>query len=199
MNHVAYSSKNTDGTKAVRHYWRCTVALDHKFTTECDAQGYREEMIEMTFMNMLHEMKEHPQLIYETKHAIQEVGLSEAEQEQMKELKQKVKDYYYVLYKEVEAKRGNDDFDVNSFEIKQITDKIIAIENELEGYNERLEKVKQMQEDLDWLVNELEGLKKYQLRRREATFRDDIFSRLIRRGEVHEDGRIVYDLCLGFP
>ncbi|WP_117149331.1 hypothetical protein [Paraliobacillus zengyii] len=43
----------------------------------------------------------------------------------------------------------------------------------------------------------IKGLKKYQLRRRATTFRDDIFSRLIKRGEVEEDGRVVYDLCLG--
>ncbi|OZS78495.1 hypothetical protein CF394_06990 [Tetzosporium hominis] len=197
MNHVAYSNKNKEGERVVRHYWRCTVALGHKFITECDAPGYREEMIELTFMNMLHEMKDHPQLIFEAKQAIQEVGLSEGEQEQLGQLKQKVKDYYYDLYKEVEAHRGDEDFDVNSSEMKQLTDKIIAIENELEVYNERLEKVQQMQEDLDWLLDELKDLKKYQLRRRATTFRDDIFSRLIKRGEVQEDGRVVYDLCLG--
>lgn len=61
MNHVAY--------RGVRHYWICTVSLGHKFITECDTPGYREEMIELTFMDMLHEMKDHPQLTFEAKQA----------------------------------------------------------------------------------------------------------------------------------
>ena len=195
--HASNSVKQANGKKKVYHYWRCQVAKGYNFSAKCDAKSYREEIFEKTFMGMLHEMKGHPQLIFEAKHAIQEVGLSEEERVRMEQLREDLKQHYHELYKNVEANQESDDFDINSTEIKNMTDTIIVIEKELEGYNERVEKAKQMQDDLEWLLGELANLKKYNVRRRKATFRDDIFRRLIRRGEVHEDGRIVYDLCLG--
>jgi len=197
MLHTTNSVKRADGKKKVYHYWRCQVALGYNLSSECDAKSYREEILEKTFMEMLKDMKEHPQLIFETRQAIQAAGLSEAEHERMEQLREELKSHYHDLYEKVEANRDHDDFDISSTEIKDVTDKIIEIEKELEGLNERVTKANQMQDDLDWLLGELETLKRYNLRRRKATFRDDIFRRLIKRGEVYEDGRIVYDLCLG--
>ncbi|MEQ6378490.1 recombinase family protein [Bacillaceae bacterium S4-13-56] len=196
VHHSSNSVKQADGKQKVYHYWRCQVALGQNFSSTCDAQSYREEIIEKNFMDMLQEMKAHPHLIMEAKQVIQETGIGEEEQGRMEELRNKIKDHYHDLYEKVEANREHDDFDINSTEIKEVTDNIMAIEKELESYNERIEKANQMQDDLNWLLEELETIKKYHLRRR-STFRDDIFSRLIKRGEVHEDGRIVYDLCLG--
>jgi hypothetical protein len=107
---------------------------------------------------MLQEMKQHPQLVYEAKQAIQETGVSEIEQKRMEELREELKEDYHGLYEKVEANRERDDFDIHSTEIKNVTDKIIAIEKELEGYNEGIEKANQIQEDLDWLMGELENL-----------------------------------------
>lgn len=87
-----------------------------------------------------------------------------------------------------------DELDIHNQEIKDATDKIIAIEKELAGYNERIEKADQMQKGLEWLLAKLEGIKKFT---KKSKFRDDIFRRIIQRGEVHADGRIFYDLSLG--
>lgn len=196
MLHAANSVKQADGKPKIYHYWRCQVARGQNFSSTCDAKSYREEIFEKTFMDMLHDMKDHPQLTFESKQAIQDTGLRE-QHEQMDKLRDEIKKHYHDLYEKVEENQESDDFDINSIEIKNVTDKIITIEKELEGYNERVEKANQIRDDLNWLLGELENLKKYHLRRRKTTFRDDIFRRLIKRGEVHEDGRIVYDLCLG--
>lgn len=111
----------------------------------------------------------------------------------MEQLREEIKEHYHELYENVEAYREQDEFHIQSNEIKNVTDKIISIEQELEGFHERIAKAKQMHDDLDWLLEELESFRPIKKKR---AFRDAIFRRLIRRGEVHEDGRIVYDLCL---
>ena len=198
MSHYSILKRSKE-KQTVYHYWRCRVSSGVDFSTTCDARGYREEIIEHTFMIMLYEMKEHPQLIFETKQAIQEAGLSGDEQRQMEKLRNEMKEHYQHLYEIVKANREREDFDINSYEIKSVTDKIITIEKEIEVYNGRLEKAKLLQEELDWLLEELGNLKKYNPNKKGA-FRADIFSRLIKRGEVYEDGKdgkIVYDLTLG--
>ncbi|MCF8012528.1 MAG: recombinase family protein [Clostridiales bacterium] len=190
MIHTVNNVKIADGSRKVYHYWRCCAAVGYDFSRECKAKSYREEILEHTFMAMLKNMKEDPQLQSEVSQAIQEVGLSDEEQRRREELREKSKGHYRELYQRVEANRDREDFDIQNPEIKNITDKVIAIEKELEGYSERIEKTTQMQEELDWLLEELKELEG-------TTFRDDIFRRIVKRGEVYADGRIVYDLTLG--
>lgn len=97
MNHTSYSAKQADGKRKNYHYWRCGVALGKDFSTECQARGYREEIIEKTFMKMLKEMKDHPQLIYETKQVIQEIGMSEQDKLRVEGLNQELKAHYQDL------------------------------------------------------------------------------------------------------
>ncbi|QGG47383.1 recombinase family protein [Heliorestis convoluta] len=191
MWHNFSSSKMIDGKRKKYHYWRCAAASGDVFTIKCEVKSYREEILKQTFMTMLKEMKENPQLSIEAKGAIKEMDLNEEEQKHMDNLHHDKKEHYNELYNIVEELGV---IDTQSPEIQERTDKIIALEKELEGYNERIEKAKDMQKELDWLLAELSQLQRIT---KKSKFRDDIFRRLIKRGEVYADGRIVYDLSLG--
>ncbi|MCF8023612.1 MAG: hypothetical protein K9L17_13080 [Clostridiales bacterium] len=51
----------------------------------------------------------------------------------------------------------------------------------------------------DWLINELESIPKFNPEKERIKFRPDIFTRIIEKGTMFPNGRIIYDLKLGIP
>lgn len=176
------------------HYWRCKAVATRRTETKCHVRGFREESIEHTFMTMLQEMKLDEGFETKVKQAVDRLKPSADVLKNIEEVKEKMQQLYYDLYDTVDEgdKHGGD-----PQKIKQITDQIVAHQNQIYDFEEREQESIQLQKDLEWFLGELEELQSFQPEKQRIEFRPDIFSKIVEKGTIYPEGRIDYDLKFG--
>ncbi|MED1601746.1 recombinase family protein [Alkalihalophilus marmarensis] len=176
------------------HYWRCKASGKPSKILSCKVRGFREESIEHTFMSILQEMKNDEELYARLKETLKNLQPTETEKFQIEEVKAKMQQLYHELYDTVEEgeKLGGD-----PNQIKRITDQIVAHQNQIYEFEDQEQKSNQLLKELDWFLNELEEVQDFNPEKQRIEFRSDIFSRIVKRGTIFPDGRIVYDLIFG--
>ena len=101
---------------------------------------------------------------------------------------------YQQLYDEVdEGERHGGDPN----KIKGITDQIVELQNQVYDFEDREQQCLEAEKDLEWLLEELKGIQEFKPEKERIEFRPDIFSRIVEKGTVYPDGRIVYDFKFG--
>ena len=101
---------------------------------------------------------------------------------------------YYKLYDTVEEgeKQGGD-----PTQIKEITDQIVLLQNQIYDFEDKEQMCIEAERDLEWFLEELEDIQEFKPEKERIEFRPDIFSRIVEKGVIHPDGRIIYDLKFG--
>lgn len=176
------------------HYWRCRTAEKKYVEETCEVRGFREISIEHTFMVLLQEMKKENGFRANIKQALKTQAPDDNERNRIEQVKEEMQQLYYQLYDTVEEgeKHGGD-----PTQIKEITDKIVLLQNQIYEFEDREQKGHEAEKDLAWFLQELEGIQEFKPDKERIEFRPDIFSRIVEKGVILPDGNIVYDLKFG--
>lgn len=176
------------------HYWRCKAAATRRTETTCTVRGFREESIEHTFMTMLQEMRLDEGFESKVQQSMEKLKPSAEELKSIESIKEEMQNLYHDLYDTVEEgdKHGGD-----PNQIKQITDQIVACQNQIYEFEEREQQSIELQKDLDWFFGELGELQQFDPEKQRIEFRPDIFSQIVEKGVIFPDGRITYDFKFG--
>ncbi len=73
----------------------------------------------------------------------------------------------------------------------------LLVESVFRTLEDRIEKVKDIKDELKWLRKELLTLTTFDPKKERVPFRKDIFTRLVKAGTFHPEGIIEYTLSLG--
>lgn len=73
----------------------------------------------------------------------------------------------------------------------------VELQNQIYDFEDKEQKCLGADKDLEWFLEELEGIQEFKPDKERIEFRPDIFSRIVEKGVIHPDGRIVYDLKFG--
>lgn len=176
------------------HYWRCRTAEKKYTEVTCDVRGFREESIEHRFMTLLQEIKMTEGYRDKMKQAFRNTVPDENERKRIEQVRDDMQQLYQQLYDEVdEGERHGGDPN----KIKAITDQIVELQTQVYDFEDREQQCLEAEKDLEWLLEELKGIQEFKPEKERIEFRADIFSRIVQKGTVHPDGRIVYDLKFG--
>jgi len=64
-------------------------------------------------------------------------------------------------------------------------------------YNVKKKQAFALKRTLEWLLKELDELKDFDLVNEQVNFHEDIFRQIVQRGDVYDDGGIVYEFVFG--
>jgi len=178
--------------------WRCRVADGRREHLECSARSYREEAMEHAFMVMLQEMKNNEVSIREeAQNMIIDLELDDWEEDRMEFLKIEIKSLEDQL-SQVAASAGRslagDVYDDMSIKLAQEID---SLQDEWESLNDKQYEVQTIKRNLEWLINEIKTIPEYDPVKERSDFREDIFRRIVVRGDVFDDGSILYEMNIG--
>lgn len=181
-----------------RYYvWRCKTADKRVKEKQCGAANLLEIAVEQSFMELLYAIKEEGQDFYRE---IQELLLRrEREVKQndrvailrmeIEELHKQLADNYRQSYLEnIQHSKG-------VHREKELLDLLEGCKKEYNQLVNMEKEYEKMKKDFAWFIEQLECLPKkgeqvmYQ-------FQEEVFKRVIREGEVLDDGRIIY--CFSF-
>ncbi|MED4448783.1 MAG: recombinase family protein [Bacillota bacterium] len=176
------------------HYWRCRTAEKKYTEVICNVRGFREESIEHRFMTLLQELKMTKGFKDEINQTYNRLLPNKDERKRIEQVRDDMQQHYHQLYDEVdEGERHGGDPN----RIKGITDKIVDLQNQVYDFEDREQQCLEAEKDLDWFFEELKGIQDFKPEKERIGFRADIFSRIVEKGTVYPDGRIVYDLKFG--
>lgn len=187
---IIHISCTSDGS----HYWRCRTAEKKYTEVTCDVRGFREESIEHRFMTLLQEMKMTEGYQDKMKQAFRNTVPDENERKLIGQVRNDMQQLYQQLYDEVDEGERHGG---NPNKIKAITDQIVELQNQVYDYEDREQQCLKAEIDLDWFLEELKGIQEFKPEKERIEFRADIFSRIVKKGTVYPNGRIVYDLKFG--
>lgn len=178
--------------------WRCRVADGRQKDIECNVRSYREEAIEHSFMEMLQDMKRDLNaIIYEAENEIADKNLDDWERDRMEFLKVEISALEDKLCQVAAlAQRSTvgevyDDMSVN------LSQEIDFLQGELDSLNEKQHEALLIKRNLEWLIKELEALENFNSTDERTEFREDIFRRIVIRGDVFDDGSVLYEMNIG--
>jgi site-specific DNA recombinase len=186
------------GEKYLYGAWRCRVSDGRKKGHVCRAIGYREVALEHTFMVMLQEMKKNQDsFIKDAEEAINNIALDEWEKKRVANLRDEIKTLEKRLSEMSSASRKRLTGDVYDSMTIKITRKMETLRTELKEMEDKKYRGLVLQKNLSWLLEELTKLQEFEPVKDIVEFREDIFKRIVKKGEVYADGNVVYELNIG--
>ncbi len=178
--------------------WKCRVADGRIQGANCRAKSYREKAIEHTFMAMLLDMKhDEEMLIKEANRALSDIDLDDCDKERMRFLELEIVSMEKKLSQVAGSALRNTSVDVYDDISIQIAQEINVLQSEWDKLNEKQHEASMIRRNLNWLIDELHGIENFNLEYQHLEFRDDIFRRIVQRGDVFDDGTIIYTLKVG--
>ena len=171
---------------------------DRDQLAECGARSYREEAIKHTFMVMLQEMKsELDVVITDAKKQISSVDLDNWEKDRLIFLEAEIerhKEFMRQLSISTDSEMSEDIYHEMNDNLQHEIDTLIS---ELDLLLEKQQEVLTAQENFDWFIQALDTLSDFDSDSERPEFREDIFNRIVARGDVFDDGSIQYELNIG--
>jgi site-specific DNA recombinase len=73
----------------------------------------------------------------------------------------------------------------------------VELQNQIYAFEDKEQTCLEAEKDLEWFLEELEGIQEFKPDKERIEFRPNIFSQIVEKGVIHPDGRIVYDLKFG--
>jgi len=178
--------------------WKCRVADGRRKDMECHAHSYREEAMEHAFMTMLLEMKlEQGRLVKESEVAIEEKNLDAWEKERMNFLKTEIESLNERLCDVAASARKSTARDVYDDMSLDLTQELEVLQKEWEQLNQKKSEAYTLRGTLEWLIKELDNIQDFDPSSERINFREDIFRRIVQRGDAYDDGSIIYELVFG--
>lgn len=193
------------GKKYSYEVWRCRTVEGRVKGKTCSSQTHSETAIKYAFMDMLQKMKLSTEKItkeYET--ALSDCRFNDEDSLRIEYLKAEID---IIEEKLIDASR----LAMNSFAGDVYDDFTYELSEQLEGYQSELNKLNsnksaeiQMQNNYKWFMEQLDTIPDYDPKKSTIPFREDIFKRLVVKGEVidkgNEDsthGTIIYTFNIG--
>lgn len=189
LGHVTQTYKLKDNTIRARHHWRCRAAIGRTFAEKCKASSVRDMNIEHTFMSMLLEIKRSSTFLKEVQDSINRISLNGREVKKVEDIRSKRELLYQELYKLVKSIQG-----ISIDKVSYLTDEILDLEKIIDEYESRKEKALKLKEELNWFKKAISSIQDFNPKKERVKFREDIFNRIVDKGTVYPDGRIIYDL-----
>lgn len=176
----------------------CKSNIVRSLQEKCHLPGIAVENLEQAFGVMLMEMKrDRARLHAETMMAIDKDRVTEEQIQRVYELGGLIERLLENLSQESVFIQNSDDADVHR-------ERITGLAVEIEGYQAELKQLQGLESaashketELAWLMSELPSVKEFDPRQEMSEFREDIFNRLVKRGEMLEDFRIRLELSIG--
>jgi hypothetical protein len=129
--------------------------------------------------------------------AAERMELTEPEAARCEKLKEDIKTLYQRVNELGSLNEKERKTEVTSECIVRFLRKNEILQSELEELNKRDKERFHIIRELSWILNELNALKDIDPALSYIQFRDDIFSRIVRRCTAYENGIIEFDLMLG--
>lgn len=140
-------------------------------------------------MSMLQEIKKSSKFLNDAQDSINRISLNDREEKIVEDIKDKQESLYQELYKFVKSIQR-----IAIDEVSYLTDEILELQKILDDYESRKEKALKLKEELDWFSKTISSIEDFNSEIERIEFREDIFNRIVDKGTVFPDGRIVYDL-----
>jgi hypothetical protein len=178
--------------------WKCRVADGRRRGMECHARSYREEAMEHCFMAMLQGMKhEQEELMQEAQMVIAQDELDDWEKERMDYLETEIESLEEIRSHAAASAQKSPARDVYDELSIDLTQEIEVLLNEKEKLNKKKQEALMKKRILNWLIEALDNLNGFDPISERTDFREDIFRRIVERGDVFDDGTIIYELVFG--
>ena len=179
--------------------WRCNAAEGRIINKECDCRGYRQEKIESEFMDILFKIgQEQDRFMEEVKKELEHNGIETDNMERMEILREEIIKKYEDFSERASMPSVAETGEESHFEmLKGLAEEIEVLKETWEALNGMKKEKLQMEADLDWFLSELKKLKSLRDSGESISFREDIFKRIVTKGIVYGDGKIVLELVLG--
>jgi len=178
--------------------WKCRVADGRIKDKECHAKSYREESMEHAFMVMLLEMKNDKESwLNETEAAIADKDCDEWEKERMEFLQTEIESVNERLSEMATSAEKSSAPDVYQDLSVDLTQQLEVLQSEWEQLQRKKGDALTLSRTLKWLLGELDRLKDFNPASERVNFREDIFRRIVKRGDVFDDGSILYEFVFG--
>jgi site-specific DNA recombinase len=178
--------------------WRCRVADGRIKDRKCLSHSYREEAIQHSFMAMLLEMKnKEAQFSKDAEGAIAERELDAWETERMHFLKNEITSLNSRLRELSDTSTKNEAWDILDDLSIDLTHELEVLKNEWKLLRQKNSEAQALKKTLEWLTNELNDLAGFDPLQDRTDFREDIFKQIVQRGDVYDDGSIIYELVFG--
>lgn len=178
--------------------WRCRVADGRIKDADCNARSYREVAMEHSYMVMLQEMKHDLKaIINEAENEIAYKDLDDWEKDRMEFLKLEIKTLEDRLCQVAASAQRNTVGEVYDGMSVSIAQEIDALQGEWDSLNKKQHEALLIKRNLGWLIKELIALEEFNPKNERTEFRDDIFRRIVIRGDVFDDGSILYEMNIG--
>lgn len=189
-----------DGVRSYYPMWRCRAA-DGKtdLLADCSARSYRESSLSQSFQVLLMHMKhEKADLEVEARAAIKALALEDWELERLKVIEQDISRLEIKLSEAAaNARPGRNISDIYDELSIRLSYELEDLKREGSRLNAQQKEYKDIKETLEWFLSELDSIADFDPETERAEFREDIFHRIVERGIVYDDGRIVYEFSFG--
>lgn len=178
--------------------WKCRVADGRVKDKECHAKSYREVSMEHAFMLMLLEMKKDKKSwLNETETAIAEKSCDEWENERMDFLQTEIESINGHLNEMATSAQKSLAPDVYEDLSIDLTQQLEVLQNDWEQLHRKKSDALNLSRKLKWLLKELNCIKDFDPVSGRVNFREDIFRQIVERGDVSDDGSILYEFVFG--
>lgn len=197
-----YFIRQRETTKAPEkndyYRWFCRAAGGFVPGIEChNIKSYHQDKIENAFMAMILELKHNPnELIKEVRQAAKLKELNSYDKRRVEILQQQLKTLHKRMNEEVFLTKKD-----NSTE--SLGEVLLKFSQENDRLQSKLDKLQQsdqaliIDKNLNWLLDELINHKIIDPLNQGIQFREDIFSRIVNRCVVVNNGRIIFELNIG--
>lgn len=179
--------------------WRCSAAEGRMINKECDCRGYRQEVLENAFMDILFEIEQEKEKFWEeVQKELEHNGIQADSMERMDMLREEIVKKYEDFSERASKPVADEMGEAVHFEmLKRLAEEIEALKGTWETLHGMKKEKLQMKADIDWFLMELKNLKSLRESGEQPPFREDIFKRIIKRGIISGDGKIVLELVFG--
>lgn len=178
--------------------WLCKVHHGTLPHVECRMGSCREEELENAFMAMLLEIyQEQDTMIKDVNNAAQKRALSVYEVERIDLLQREIKFLRQKFNQEGLLIRQGESPESMSELILRFSRENEPLQDELEKLNEKCQEELLIKKDIDWLLATLTDLEVVDPLIEYFQFREDIFSRLVKRCVVYDNGSLIFELNIG--
>jgi len=178
------------------YQWRCNKA----FKSRCSTKHYDQMYLEQNFSQMLIDLMHNPEFSKYIEGAKGELMLDEKEMAEREALKIKMNELNQELYRVVDDEIGKTGRDTKR--VDELTEGIVKLRDLILGFDEREERVIEIDEAVKWLKKELMSYNnnekdEYGFYIHAPEFQSEIFEMVIDKGIIQKDGRIIFKLNAG--
>jgi len=179
--------------------WFCRAAGGFVPGVEChNTKSYHQDEIENAFMAMILELKHNPNELMEEVHQAAKLKKSNSyEKRRVEILRQQLKTLHKRMNEEVFLTRKDNPTESLGQLLLEFSQKNDRLQSQLDKLEQKSQQALLIEKNLNWLLDELKDHKMIDPLNKGIQFREDIFSHIVNRCVVLNNGRIRFELNIG--